>query len=273
MPGRSKIVVLTVPMLSPASITKKVCRAAQEANLGQIVALPNNNVPKTIAWRDVPSPTSRVCYDESRRRAEEETPLIHGYITGRGNMCEQIPPWARNRKACADGRVYGRIVSHKSLKCAADKDQQLLAEWRQKSDEELVTSCTRWEDIMKIHMERHGISWQGSEFNCFHLGKNQDGKCEYVHVDGIVVFLHFPSLRITFKYECDDKGHKKYEQCDPQDQSNRMMDVRFFSPKGTIFVFFCGTSRWADTNEMDAARHKRTTAGRWLTSSPPWSKE
>ena len=89
---------------------------------------------------------------------------------------------------------------------------------------------------MKILMERHGISWQGSEFDCFHLGKNQDGNSEYAHVDGIV-FLHFRSLRIAIKYKCDDMGHTKYKQYDPQDQSDRMMAVRPFFPKGTIFVF------------------------------------
>ena len=160
--------------------------------------------------------------------------MIHGYITGRGNMCEQIPPWARNRKACADGRVYG-IVSLKSLHRAADKDQE-FAEWRQMSDEDLVKPGPKWEDIMKILMERHGISWQGSEFDCFRLGKNQDGKREYVHVDGIV-FLHFPSTGIVIKYECDDSGHKKYKQYDPQDQSDRMMAVRPFFAEGTIFIF------------------------------------
>ena len=72
------------------------------------------------------------------------------------------------------------------------------------SDEDLVKPGPKWEDIMKILLERHGISWQGSEFDCFHLGKNQDGEYEYVHVDGIVI-LHFPSLRIAIKYECDEQ--------------------------------------------------------------------
>ena len=56
-------------------------------------------MPEFVSARPNSNPTVpmlSVCYDESRRRAEEETTLIPGYITSRGHVSEQIPPWAQN---------------------------------------------------------------------------------------------------------------------------------------------------------------------------------